>query len=307
MTRQSTSQRAAWIALFAVGAMSLGACSSLRTSASGVAIDTVPITPIVAGTYAPTVSPPPTLAPTTYLPPPTTEETTTTLAETTTTLPANVVVVGAFPVPIVAVEKSSGPDTAVAQLRLLQLGFWNSSADGDYGLTTKQAVMAFQKYIGLEATGSLDANTAAFLTGTEVRAHGQADEGTLVEVDKARQLLFLVIDGKTEWVFNTSTGNGLPYEERDQNSPGSPLIKGVALTPDGLWTVNRQRSDGWWDGDLGSIYRPKYFRGGIAVHGSNSIPNYPASHGCVRVSVPAMDFIWATDLVPLDTTVWVHG
>lgn len=307
MTRQSTSQRAVWIALFATGAMSLGACSSLRTSASGAVFDTVPITPIVAGTFAPTVSAPPTVALTTASVPPTTEETTTSVAETTTTLPANVVVVGAFPVPIVAVEKASGPDTAVAQLRLLQLGFWNSSADGEYGLTTKQAVMAFQKYVGLEATGSLDENTAAFLTGIEVRARGQADEGTLVEVDKARQLLFVVIDGKTEWVFNTSTGNGLPYEERDQNSPGSPLIKGVALTPDGMWTVNRQRPDGWWDGDLGSIYRPKYFRGGIAVHGSNSIPNYAASHGCVRISVPAMDFIWETDLVPLGTTVWVHG
>ena len=311
MTRQATSQHAVLVALFALGAVSLGACSSLRTSASGAATDTLPIAPTVADTFAPTVSDlPATLAPTTASAPrtpPTTEETTTSVSETTTTLAANIVVVGAFPVPIVAVGKASGPDTAVAQLRLLQLGFWNSSADGEYGLTTKQAVMAFQKYIGLEATGSLDDNTAAFLTGTAVRAHGQADAGTLVEVDKARQLLFVVVDGRTEWVFNTSTGNGLPYEAEDQNSPGSPLIKGVALTPDGLWTVNRERPDGWWDGDLGSIYRPKYFRGGIAVHGSNSIPNYPASHGCVRVSVPAMDFIWETDLMPLKITVWVHG
>jgi lipoprotein-anchoring transpeptidase ErfK/SrfK len=43
------------------------------------------------------------------------------------------------------------------------------------------------------------------------------------------------------------------------------------------------------------------------VHGSNSIPNYPASHGCVRVSVPAMDFIWEQNLMPMRITVWVHG
>jgi lipoprotein-anchoring transpeptidase ErfK/SrfK len=42
------------------------------------------------------------------------------------------------------------------------------------------------------------------------------------------------------------------------------------------------------------------------VHGSNSIPNYPASHGCVRISVPAMDMVWETNLMPMSTPVWVH-
>ena len=51
----------------------------------------------------------------------------------------------------------------------------------------------------------------------------------------------------------------------------------------------------------------EYFIGGIAVHGSNSIPRYPASHGCVRVSVQAMDFIWDSNLMPLGIHVWVHG
>ena len=43
------------------------------------------------------------------------------------------------------------------------------------------------------------------------------------------------------------------------------------------------------------------------MHGMTSVPNYPASHGCVRLSVMAMDFIWDAGLVPLGTTVWVHG
>ena len=42
------------------------------------------------------------------------------------------------------------------------------------------------------------------------------------------------------------------------------------------------------------------------MHGSNSIPNYPASHGCVRVSVPAMDWVWDINLMPMGTPVWVH-
>ena len=77
--------------------------------------------------------------------------------------------------------------------------------------------------------------------------------------------------------------------------------------PEGRFKVDRERPEGWWEGDLGKIYRPKYFKGGIAVHGSGNVPNYAASHGCVRVSVPAMDFIWDQNLMPMRTAVWVHS
>ena len=219
--------------------------------------------------------------------------------------PSNIEVVGASTAPIAAVGNRSGAQTQVIQLRLLQLGFWNGGADGTYGKTTQQAVMAFQKYLHLPTTGKVDADTAAWLQAVDTKAHGQADTGTLVEVDKGNQLLFLVVDGKTQWVLNTSTATGQPYSEPDKNTPGL-MQTGVSITPDGLWKTDRERPDGWWDGDLGKIYRPKYFHGGVAVHGSNSIPNYPASHGCVRVSVEAMDWIWGTNMMPLGITVWVH-
>jgi lipoprotein-anchoring transpeptidase ErfK/SrfK len=238
-------------------------------------------------TLPPTTAPPETVAP-------------------TTTLAANVEIVGPAAAPLQAVGTADGEATAAIQQRLLDLGFWNGGADGDYGLTTRQAVMAFQKYLGLPATGKVDEATAAFMSNVTERARGAADTGDLIEVDKNRQLLFVIRGGKTLWTFNTSTGNGQPYEEEDQNTPGE-IQRGVSITPNGLWKVNRERPEGWWEGDLGQIYRPKYFRGGVAVHGSNSIPEYPASHGCVRVSVPAMDFIWAADLMPMRTVVWVHG
>mgnify|MGYP006174600229 CR=1 FL=1 len=56
-----------------------------------------------------------------------------------------------------------------------------------------------------------------------------------------------------------------------------------AVTPGGSYGFYRQ-GRGWETGPLGSLYNPIYFNGGIAVHGSNSIPNYPASHGCVRMA-----------------------
>ena len=209
-------------------------------------------------------------------------------------------------VEIPALGASDGDDTQRLQQRLLDLGFWLQGVDGTYGVTTRQAVMAFQKYSGIEATGDVDYVTAAFLNQSTLRARAGTASGNLVEVDKKRQILFIVHDGVTVWVLNASTGNDQPYEEPDQNDPGE-VQRGVSITPEGWFKVDRERPEGWWEGDLGKIYRPKYFKGGIAVHGSNKVPNYAASHGCVRVSVPAMDFIWDTDLIPMRTPVWVHS
>jgi hypothetical protein len=208
--------------------------------------------------------------------------------------------------PIEAVGTSSGAATQRAQLRLLELGFWLQEAGGDYGTTTSQAVMAFQKFYGLETDGVIGPVTAEQLSTVTEAPSGRSTAGTLVEVDKSKQLLFLITDGQTQWILNTSTGSEQPYEEEDQNSPGDVLI-GDAITRTGQFKVNREREEGWWEGDLGEIYRPKYFDGGIALHGSYNVPDYPASHGCVRLSIPAMDWIWASGIIPMGTPVWVHG
>lgn len=207
---------------------------------------------------------------------------------------------------IQASGQRSGPPTRAAQKKLLSLGFWLKGADGRFEDTTRQAVMAFQKYYKLRPSGSITLGTAYLLDAVSDPAAAFSTEGTLAEVDKQRQLLFLVVEGQTVAVLNASTGDDREYEEPDANSPGV-IIRGVALTPEGTFKIDRERPDGWWIGDLGQIYRPKYFMGGIAIHGSTSVPAYPASHGCVRVSVAAMDMIWSENLLPRGTTVVVHG
>lgn len=209
--------------------------------------------------------------------------------------------------PLVAVGSANGPETTRIQLRLIELGFWLSGYDGRYSHTTRQAVMAFQKYSGLEPTGAVDDETAFTLTVASNRAIGISEvPGVIVEVDKDRQLLFMMVDGRLEWALNVSTGSGQFYRERNQKDPNR-WEEGRSLTPSGFFVVDRERPQGWWSGDLGEIYRPKYFNGGVAIHGSKVIPNYPASHGCVRVSTAAMDMIWESGLVPRKTTIWVYG
>jgi N-acetylmuramoyl-L-alanine amidase len=48
----------------------------------------------------------------------------------------------------------------------------------------------------------------------------------------------------------------------------------------------------WRQSSLGLLYKPVYFHGGYAIHGSYSVPAYLASHGCVRVSLASMDVLY---------------
>jgi len=207
---------------------------------------------------------------------------------------------------ISASGQRSGAATKAVQEKLLSLGFWLLAPNGKYDETTRQAVMAFQKYYQLRATGSINTATAFLLERMELPATAVENRKTLAEVDKTRQLLFLVQDGVTTHVLNASTGDDREYTEPDSNTPGV-MITDTAVTPVGTFRINRERPDGWWVGDLGQIYRPKYFIGGVAIHGSLSVPAYPASHGCVRVSVAAMDMIWEQEILPRGTTVVVYG
>ena len=188
--------------------------------------------------------------------------------------------------------------------RLLQLGFWIDAADGAYNAVTAQAVMAYQKDQGLKRTGTADKATVERLSQAQNKVMSKSVVGDLIEVDKGKQLLFVIRNGQVLWAVNTSTGSGQRYAATSKITGKD--VSSTAVTPSGMHRVYRQDGDGWHEGDLGTIYRPKYFAGGAAIHGFPRIPAYPASHGCVRVSTSFMDFIWANNLAPLKSTVWVH-
>ena len=86
-----------------------------------------------------------------------------------------------------------------------------SATDGSYGDTTQQAVLAFQKAAGLERDGVAGPQTMkALQAGVTVTPRSTA--GHVIEIDKARQLVLIVNNGKVADIFNTSTGSGQPYQ-----------------------------------------------------------------------------------------------
>jgi hypothetical protein len=189
----------------------------------------------------------------------------------------------------------SGAYVRTVQQRLSELGYWNGAPDGSFGQLTEQAVMALQKAAGLGRDGVFGPSTRRALDAG-VRPSSQVG-GDGVEIDKARQLLLVVRGGRVAMVLNTSTGSGQHYSYQGNDA--------VALTPSGAFSVFRT-VDHLDKGPLGDLWRPRYFNGGIAVHGAAAIPGYPASHGCARVSDAAMDMIWAQGLMPVGSRVVVY-
>jgi hypothetical protein len=200
---------------------------------------------------------------------------------------------------------ATGLNVSLIQQRLTTLGFWNGGTSGVFSWSTQQAVMAYQKWNGLAPLGFVDGPTAHALNWPNCRATASlTNQGDLMEVDKGRQLGFFVRNGQTLLVLNVSTGGGYFYEADNQLTGAK--ISGTAITDDGTFHIYRVYDQPVYKGTLGTLYRPRFVVGGIAVHGAPNVPGYPASHGCIRVSNPAMDMIWALDLLPMGSKVVVH-
>lgn len=184
-------------------------------------------------------------------------------------------------------QGSSGPEVLALEQRLSDLGYWLEDIDETFDALTHHAVVALQKSAGIDRDGVVGPVTRGAVD-RGVRPVARTTSGHVIEVDLERQLLLVVDDGAVTEVHDTSTGR------RD----GS--------TPIGTWTIGRE-IDGYRHAPLGTLYRPKYFYRGVAIHGYPSVPARPASHGCVRVTYPTMDHLWAAGLAPLETTVEVYN
>lgn len=182
------------------------------------------------------------------------------------------------------------------QQRLASLGYWVGSPSGIFADSTEQAVYALQKAAGLTRDGIVGPKTEAALAAGIV-PHPRSRSGSVIEVDLQIDLLLFVNNGRLQAVLNTSTGGGYTYDQQG--------VAAVADTPVGRFTIYRQ-VDGMVTDSLGQLWRPKFFDGGFAIHGDSSVPPTPVSHGCVRVSNEAIDWIWSANLAPLGTTVWIY-
>ena len=185
--------------------------------------------------------------------------------------------------------------TLQAEQMLSDLGYWIVKVDGASDDSTRQAILAFQKVEGLKRTGVLNDQLLDDIRNASKPA-AKYSGAAHVEIDISRQVIFLVDDqGQVTRVLSTSTGSGERYFSEGKWER--------AYTPRGHFTVSRQIK-GVRKAPLGTIYNPSYFNGGIAIHGSNSVPATAASHGCARIPRFAdKDFV---EMVQVGMPVYVY-
>lgn len=194
------------------------------------------------------------------------------------------------------VRQSKNSELILEAERLLsERGYWITKIDGVKDASNYHALTAFQKVERRKRTGVLSvAELTAIRDST--RPNPAFAGAKHIEVDLTRQVLFLVDDqGTVTHILPVSTGS-----EKKYFSEGKWQI---AHTPRGEFQITRQIK-GTRRAPLGTLYEPNYFYNGVAIHGSDSIPFFPASHGCVRI--PRFASQEFSDLVWVGMTVYVY-
>jgi lipoprotein-anchoring transpeptidase ErfK/SrfK len=90
------------------------------------------------------------------------------------------------------------------------------------------------------------------------------EHGRHIEADLSRQVIALVEQGHVARIYPISSGK-----------PSTPTIRGSFRVYSKTPGTNAK----------GMVYAA-YFVGGYATHGYFSVPNFAASHGCLRVPLP---------------------
>jgi hypothetical protein len=158
---------------------------------------------------------------------------------------------------------STGRFVQLIQQRLAALHFYIPQT-GVYDGGTGLALDAYHRLLGHGVSQSLDAATVNDLLNGVGQFHIRYPKhGKHAEGDLSRQVLALIDKGKVVALYPISSGK-----------PSTPTVLGSfhvylktpGYLPDGM-------------------YYSSFFTGGYAIHGFNPAPDYPASHGCMRVPI----------------------
>jgi hypothetical protein len=164
-------------------------------------------------------------------------------------------------------QGTRGTKVTLLQRGLVKLGF-ATPVTGYFDSLTANAVNAFRKTNGMGRDGyAISSVYAMVLRGDgafKLRYPTSGTHGKHVEFDWSRQVLVLADHGKPYRVYHVSSGK-----------PSTPTVFGS-------YRFYRQEPG---TNSHGMVYS-SYFIGGYAIHGYASVPNYAASHGCLRVPIP---------------------
>lgn len=203
------------------------------------------------------------------------------------------------PAPLPSPPAKPKPVTVRAMQRALEdAGYPVGTVDGRNGPRTEQGLCAYRALNGL--SGGRSPATAAqrrralqalrLPQPTASLPRAVWGKARAIVVNQTCQTAFLVLGGRVVKVIPVSTGGH--YQFFDQYNGQYEW----ADTPRGLFRLTWKQPGKVTSNEVnGVMYYPWFFHGGAAVHGEadpSAVPPYPASHGCVRMQMPDILFIW---------------
>jgi hypothetical protein len=176
-----------------------------------------------------------------------------------------------------------GPATKLFNQLLQKEGFHTGTKGPRATIGTRLAIKAFRKTNNMARSEAYRPSIFRSLLMGKGGFDPKYDDGRHVEVDISRQVMSLIEGDTPVHTFHVSTGTS-----------ATPTIRGKFNFYMKQAGYNAKR-----------MYFSVYFRGGYATHGYNPVPNYNASHGCVRNPIPFSRFIY--NWVQIGMPIYVYG
>lgn len=197
--------------------------------------------------------------------------------------------------------RSMSSDVYEAQSIMTQFGIPTGPTDGLWGKQTARGICAFRSIAGLpvnrKAINGKDMvalrNFKSQYTSIEqIAAPPRDGSGTYLVADKTCQVMIYVEGGRYAKVMAISTGKS-GSDTRVGSFPLGGTQRGWHCSGSYPETCATQTAGRFTPmSDFGNMYNIRHVYGGVYVHGSTSVPPYPASHGCIRVTTADSDWMF---------------
>ena len=191
------------------------------------------------------------------------------------------------------------PSQKRIELLLSRAGYPVGVVDGIYDNDSRRALCLWRDYSGLNVSRRLPSIRERYLLVTVPRPKVPNRLVTGINISRTCQSVSLVA-----YSAYRQTRYFVKFFKASTGQPGFE-------TRTGNFRIYSQTDD-WLESNIyegAMMYRPKFFSGGQALHGSISdslVLPYPASHGCVRMLHSAVDYLWSHGY-GIGTRVLVYG
>lgn len=205
-------------------------------------------------------------------------------------------------------QAATSGEIVEAQTILTKFAIPTGPVDGIWGPQTAQGMCTFRQIAGLTAhRGAITAGDMATLRSFNasygslgsIRAPARNGRTTYLLATRTCQTMMYVRGGAYVRVMRISTGKpgyGTPVGNfwLGATRPGWSCS---TLYPESCYYRSQgmnalYSTKGVTYSRYGNMYNKRVITGAYMLHGSTSVPTYPASHGCVRVSVANSDWLY---------------